>query len=62
MKKKSNAIRCSICGRFIGHLSFHYEQVHIDFVPDTAFTIENIDYQHKVCYNKEKEKDNVDRS
>jgi len=44
--------RCVACGKYLSHESFEKGEVHIEFTPDTPFTVESIEYFHKKCYDR----------
>lgn len=49
-----HSYKCSHCGKFIGFREFEEDKIIINFIPDTEFTIEKIEYSHKKCLKMEK--------
>ena len=47
--KQGNEFRCHVCGKFISYKDFDNSNVHIDYTPDTQFTVESYKYAHKPC-------------
>lgn len=46
---KDKKVRCLSCGKFIGHEDFQQDKVRVVFTPDSEYTMERIEYQHKKC-------------
>jgi hypothetical protein len=44
--------RCIVCGKFIGDKEISNNEIETEFIPDTEFTIEEINYTHKKCKMK----------
>lgn len=46
----SNEFRCRICGCFIGYRELNTDEINILYAPDTEFTVEKTEYEHKKHY------------
>ena len=46
--------RCEMCGKFVSYKSIEKEEVIIEFIPDTVFTVEEYKFKHKNCNDNQK--------
>jgi hypothetical protein len=46
---KDKKPRCEKCGRFVGSTDFKKDNINVKFTPDTHFTTEKTEFEHKNC-------------
>jgi len=44
-------IRCGVCGKFIGFKEFDNNEIKTEYTPDSYYTVEKIEHNHKRCIN-----------
>lgn len=54
MNKKGNAFRCAKCGQFIGYYEFQNNNISIEHIPETDFSVEMLIFKHKRCKTESK--------
>lgn len=52
MKAKEKPMRCENCGCFIGIIDFEKDNVNVEFTPDTYWSVEKTELEHKICPNR----------
>ncbi len=45
--------KCSICGKYVSYRDIGTPNVITQYIPDTEFTIEDTNFTHLKCLNKE---------